>query len=228
MPQPTADELFTQLTRYSVIVCQRCQHAVYPTQVIAHLTSTRHRLGVGHARQIQAVVQQWDGISQDILERSFPTQVQKPIIGLQVYTDGILCTHVDRCGYVCRSKESIRKHWRTKHNWTPFHHKGHQSPDESQAAQDAIQGAMKAVSCQRFFVHGAASHYIYIRQPSPNYEPIVPPPRADVVDELMQQLEQTYTDSQASDNHTIQAGPLDEANPWLRRTQWATYLQGAY
>jgi hypothetical protein len=24
----------------------------------------------------------------------------------------------------------------------------------------------------------------------------------------------------------IQAGELDEANPWLRRTQWAQYLQG--
>jgi hypothetical protein len=84
------------------------------------------------------------------------------------------------------------------------------------------------VVCQRLFKHGHGSHYMHVRQPGPDYEPAPLPPRADLVQELMQQLEQTYADSQASDDHTIQPGPINEANPWLRRTQWATYLQGAY
>jgi len=41
----------------------------------------------------------------------------------------------------------------------------------------------------------------------------------------MQQLEQTYADSQASGDQTYQASSIDEANPWLRRTQWAAYLK---
>ncbi|KAJ5681304.1 uncharacterized protein N7477_001244 [Penicillium maclennaniae] len=35
-----------------------------------------------------------------------------------------------------------------------------------------------------------------------------------------------YRSLRASDETVVQAGELDKANPWLRRTQWAQYLQG--
>ena len=107
-----------------------------------------------------------------------------------------------------------------------YSHVGQPTPSELEAGEATIASASERIICQRLFAYGFGSHYIHVRQPRPAYEPAPPPPRADIVDELIQQLEQTYADSQASDGQTIQPGPLDEANPWLRRTQWATYLQG--
>ena len=41
----------------------------------------------------------------------------------------------------------------------------------------------------------------------------------------MAQLEDAFTEQQAQ-RTVIEAGERDEANPWLRRTQWAVYLAG--
>jgi hypothetical protein len=228
MAPPTATELFLQLPEYSVIVCRQCQYAVRPTQVVFHLTHSPHRTTAVYARQVQAAIEEWDGVEVDINHLTFPARVDQPIDGLTMYTDGILCTRVPGCGYVCRSKESLRKHWRTEHGWSPYglQQGDQQSHHHNNTAQAAIQDASQAVCCQRFFTTKFGSHYMHVRRPGSSYEPVPPPAHPTVVQGLVSQLERCFVESQASDSTVIQAGELDEANPWLRRTQWAQYLQG--
>ena len=39
---------------------------------------------------------------------------------------------------------------------------------------------------------------------------------------------QAVADDQAAANQVIQAGELQDANPWLQRTRWARYLAEVY
>ncbi|KAJ5205115.1 hypothetical protein N7472_001563 [Penicillium cf. griseofulvum] len=39
-------------------------------------------------------------------------------------------------------------------------------------------------------------------------------------------VEQRYTEALSTVEHTVEAGQVDDANLWLRRTQWPTYLRG--
>jgi hypothetical protein len=224
---PTADQLFIRATQFPVIICRRCEYAIRPKQVIAHLTSTQHRIPITIARQVAQTIDEWDNIHRNPDELQYPMWINQPIDGLQIYHDGILCKR-GVCGYICRSIKNMKKHWRTNHNWSAYTHAGRPQLSDIEASEQAIQGAMLQVTCQRLFAHSHGSHYMHVRQPGLAHEPAPPPAQPNLVEELMQQLEQTYADAQASDDHTIQAGPLNEANPWLRRTQWATYLQGAY
>ena len=84
------------------------------------------------------------------------------------------------------------------------------------------------VSCQRAFTQGTGSHYIHVQHPSldntVNVE-VDDTPRPLMVDQLVAQLEDAFTEQQAR-RTVIEAGEQDEANPWLRRTQWAVYLAG--
>ncbi|KAJ5249373.1 hypothetical protein N7524_011689 [Penicillium chrysogenum] len=45
-------------------------------------------------------------------------------------------------------------------------------------------------------------------------------------EEIVREVEQLYTQNLSTIEHTIQAGQDNDANLWLRRTQWPVYLQG--
>lgn len=84
------------------------------------------------------------------------------------------------------------------------------------------------VSCQRVFTHGVGSHYIHVQRPGVGSTVDIDTedtPRPRVVDRLLIQMEEIYNEQQAH-RTVIEAGERDEANPWLRRTQWAVYLAG--
>ncbi|KAJ5602289.1 hypothetical protein N7510_011823 [Penicillium lagena] len=212
-----ANTFFQPNNELGVAICRRCEYAVRPREIIRHLTKPKGAHVIPHSvaeEVLTQIVNTWPNVRDE--PTNLPQSVGKLIPGLTIYNDGILCTF---CGYVCRTMESIRKHWRTQHGFSPYDHSRKPRPSEVPAGQDARDQAMRRVVCQRVFYRRLGSHYIHVRQPGPNYEPARPPPQANVVNELIQQLEQTYVDSQAPDDRTIQAGPLDEANPWLRRTQ---------
>ena len=50
-------------------------------------------------------------------------------------------------------------------------------------------------------------------------------PATEVGDRLIDQIEQAFTE-ESELPQLIEAGERDDANPWLRRTQWAVYLRG--
>ncbi|KAJ5882686.1 uncharacterized protein N7473_011120 [Penicillium subrubescens] len=191
--------------------------------IVKHLRRSIHLIQLSHARNVQETVLTWGRYVEDP-QLVLPTSVQRPIEGLAVYTDGLLCTVTTDCGYVCRTRESIRKHWRYEHGWSVG--VGGRVPErELPTVQQALQEAMGRVVCQRFFNVAAGSHYIHVRQPPSPYTPEEPPTPIDVTTRIARQLDQLQLDSQSNGRTTIQAGEVDEANSWLRRALWAECLQ---
>ncbi|RHZ49046.1 uncharacterized protein CDV56_103939 [Aspergillus thermomutatus] len=82
------------------------------------------------------------------------------------------------------------------------------------------------IAGMRFFPLRTGSHYIQVRSPTTvPREPYTPAPANQTqagVDEVMSAWEQ----AQAKADEVIQAGEITDANPWLRMTGWADYLQG--
>ncbi|KAJ5455493.1 uncharacterized protein N7458_003757 [Penicillium daleae] len=197
----SAHHYFHHNTEYHLAICKRCEHAVKPPEIIRHLSQRK-----GHGvpmRVAQRVCNMIHDAWPDVVDEPsiFPTHVKQPIPALAIHKGGIKCRS---CAYVCRTTESIRKHWRLEHQFSVYNHSRKPRPSEVQAGQEKREHAMQRVVCQRIFPYGLGSHYIHIRQPGPDCEPAPPPPRADIVDELIQQLEQTYIDSQPR-RQTIQA-----------------------
>jgi hypothetical protein len=50
-------------------------------------------------------------------------------------------------------------------------------------------------------------------------------PATEIGDRLIDEIELAFTE-ESELPHVIEAGERDDANPWLRRTQWAVYLRG--
>jgi hypothetical protein len=111
-------------------------------------------------------------------------------------------------------------------NIGPHTHVGWHPASRSRDCQRKHQACYGAVTCQRFFPTHLGSHYIYIRQPSSAHQPDEPPASLGITTCIAQQLDRLQLKSQSDAHTTIQAGEIDDANPWLRRTQWMEYLQG--
>lgn len=220
------DRLFTRPHDVPIIVCKKCQHAVRPKEIIRHLQGTHHRVPLATARQTSEAVRQWDGV-RACDQWTAPTVVTESITGLPIYTDGILCNRVSGCGFVARSIKTIRNHWHAEHQWTSQNVRRNRQQAHAHAhAQREITQATMAVSCQRAFTHGAGSHYIHVRRPGCGRTVDIEAedtPQPDGVHQLVAQLEDAFTEQQAH-RTGIQAAERGEANPWLRRTQWAVYL----
>ncbi|KAJ5604334.1 hypothetical protein N7510_005162 [Penicillium lagena] len=172
---PTADQLFARATPFPIIICRQCEYAVRPKQVLYHLTHSPHRIPVSVARQVAQTISNWDCIEENPDELQYPIWVDQPIKGLRTYNDGLLCKR-GQCGYVCRNLKTMKIHWRQEHSWSIHDHAGKPQRSEIEASQQAIQDSMLPVICQRFFKHGHGSHYIHVRKPGPDHEPVGPPP----------------------------------------------------
>jgi hypothetical protein len=74
-----------------------------------------------------------------------------------------MSTGARECTFVCRSMDSLKKHWRTVHKWTATGRRG-----ESRAAASlhvSLQkqaDAWKPVRCQRFFHTGRHTSYFTV------------------------------------------------------------------
>jgi len=220
------DELFTRPYEVPIVICKKCQYAVRPTEIIRHLQSTHHQLPLATARQISEAIYRWDGV-EACDHWIVPISVAESIPGLPMYTDGILCNRVSGCGFVARSIKTIRNHWHAKHGWISQNVRRNRKQAHTQAQREIIQATI-IVSCQRAFTHGAGSHYIHVQRASLDHTVDLEAentPQPQVINQLVAQLEDAFTEQQAQ-RTVIEAGERDEANPWLRRTQWAVYLAG--
>ncbi|KAJ5202160.1 uncharacterized protein N7498_006823 [Penicillium cinerascens] len=218
-----AHDYFIYNPTYHVAICKKCGHAVVPRDIIGHLSKRRgdHYIPESVAQRVkEIIIDEWDEVHNE--PGIFPTQVEQPIAGLTVHTDGIKCSF---CVYVCRSPESIRKHWRVTHQFSPYQQSRKPRPSETAAGQEKRDQAMQRVVCQRFFRSKFGSHYIHVRHPSPACEPAAPPPQASRVAQAIDKIEAIFA-QQRQQPAVIQAGEIDEANLWLDRTGWARYLYG--
>lgn len=210
-----ARTFFQPQDELGVAICRQCEYAVRPREIVRHLTKPKGAHVIPHSAAeevLRQIVDTWPEVSDE--PKQLPQSVQRPIPGLTIHRDGILCT---LCGYVCRTTESIRKHWRAQHGFSPYDHSRKPRPSEVIAGQEARDQAMQRVICQRVFNQGLGSGYIHVRQPDPTCEPEAPPPAASIVAQAIDDMEAIFT-RQQQEERVIQAGDIDECNPWLDRT----------
>jgi len=94
--------------------------------------------------------------------------------------------------------------------------------------EEELQRSFQYVSRQQVFPSGQGSHYIHIRYPDGQQPSASTDHVQAAVDEVLQAWEQAQEQAQAQAKaaQTIQASEITDANPWLRMTGWADYLQG--
>ena len=120
--------------------------------------------------------------------------------------------------------ESMRRHWREVHEFSIWNQAGR--PNQlAEDPQQLLAQAYQLVSCYRLFPSRWGSHYIEVRTEDLGCDQESRGEPAAISD-LIQDLEDSYQQEQEQREHVIEAGEMDEANPWLRRTQWPQYLQG--
>lgn len=222
-----ANEFFISLLpRFPLIACRHCQVAVRPKQITYHLTHDPHLVSMRHAQEITATVGTWEGISYDPTTLQYPPVVQDPVEALPLYTDGMLCAIAADCWYVCRNLKVMKKHWRTTHTFSVRTKPGYPRAEHQQRAQELLSRSWQQVTCQRFFVRGAGSSYFWVQQPGITHTPQAPPMLSSQAETIVREAEQLYAQTLSSVEHAVQAGQVDDANPWLRRTQWPAYLEG--
>jgi uncharacterized C2H2 Zn-finger protein len=217
------DQYFIRNHEYGVAICRVCEHAVWPKEIVRHLTNPKgvHRITQSVAQQVLDTIEyEWDELQDEII--SVPTRVEYPIPGLTVCQDGLKCT---MCDEVFRSQGTMRLHWYKEHGFSAQSHRGKPRPSETSTGQAKREQAMVRVVCQRLFRSQFGSHYIEVRRPGAAYEPTAPVPPASRVAKAIDEIEAVWNQQQQQEAK-IQPGDIDEANPWLDRTGWAVYLDG--
>ncbi|KAF4294543.1 hypothetical protein CNMCM8686_003245 [Aspergillus fumigatus] len=222
-------QFFIKLSQFPIIICQICRHGVWPREVSSHLQGKNHHLPQATAKQVHEAIQGWDGIEHDPLAIQWPTSLPQSIPELDEYPDGLLCQQAPmQCHYVTRSIKTIKQHWREHHGWKVLYKGGRPNHYEREQAQTMVQQGFMVVTCQRFFPSRKGSHYIWVQRPNQQPEEqarTTPTPTIQAaVDAVVQAWEQAQARARA--NQAIQASQLTDANPWLRMTRWADYLQG--
>lgn len=219
--------LFTSLApKFPFIVCQRCKVAVRPQQIPFHLKHGPHQLPGPQAKEIANTVRSWEGISHDPDSFQYPRVVQHPVHALSLHTDGKRCQVIAECLYICRDLKAMKEHWRIAHSFSVRQQRGYPHAQHKQQAQERLKRSYQAVVCQRFFVRGVGSSFFWVRQPRVTHLPQEPPILSSQATEIIQQAEQQYAQTVAAREYIIEPGQVNDANPWLRRTRWAEYLQG--
>ena len=120
--QPPSFEMasgyFHHVSEWQVAICRECQVAVWPDQIAAHLQNKQHKVKQREAEDIQDDLQTWHGIQSQRSEFQVPVIVDNPVQQLPTYDDGQKCIlQPERCQYICRTQEGLRKHWRIVHQW---------------------------------------------------------------------------------------------------------------
>ena len=211
-------QIFEKIPSLQIIVCRHCQHGVHPKEIITHL-QTKHSMKPRESQPIAQRIAQWQDIIQHPEAVQIPRELDHPIPIIPVYTNGLQCQRdPNQCTTVTTSIKAMRNHWQEEHGWSQTHQRG-VVPVARRAQQEAeLQQSFRLVAWQKIFPTRKNSHLVHIRSrdPPPAEPPIPSTDREAMVAEIKAQA---AADDQAAANQVIQAGQLQDANPWLRRTR---------
>ncbi|KAL4755670.1 uncharacterized protein BDW70DRAFT_165234 [Aspergillus foveolatus] len=228
-------DLFIYNPTYQVWICTApcCRYAVSPSRLLTHLRK-RHRshpsaatVALCKAALAKMLQQPWVDSCRGPCRQ--PAPADPPVPGLPVY-QGYGCPH---CPYIARHVTCMQNH-RGKHHQDQD---GTRGPGRRRVMQEQalakVRLANRVVSCQRFYVTCAGSHYFEVTpvpdapaprrrldQPAPTDEELI---RARV-DQALRAGEMA---AMTADGHVpvLDAHPT-EASPWLELTRWPEYLRG--
>jgi hypothetical protein len=155
-------QLFEKIASLRVIICRQCQYGVRPTDVQRHL---KQQHGYNHqaARQAARGVHQWEDIQQDNQAIQIPRVLDQPLPIIPCHTNGFLCQRDGvHCQYVAATMDSMRKHWRTTHQWSQQSRRGRVGQREKARGEAELARSFRRVAWQQVFPSGPGSHYIRI------------------------------------------------------------------
>lgn len=159
-----AGDFFTLSAEHGIIICRHCCMGVWPEQAYGHLRGPQHRLKGSQVSLIVRSLGIWSPSFVTAAAFRMPDFVGRRINGLPLHNDGLLCQlDLARCKYVCRTEDSMRKHWGAFHQWTLADRRNGSrfTPTELFARK---QKAMTRVKCQRFFLTPPHSAYFEVRE----------------------------------------------------------------
>ncbi|KAE8155519.1 hypothetical protein BDV40DRAFT_306924, partial [Aspergillus tamarii] len=214
---------FQKLDGLPIIICKVCQHGVWPSEIVCHITGRPHRKSYAEAVQIQIAIQQWEDIAQQAEEAEIPYGVDQALAGLPIYPDGLMCCRdYSRCQYIGRTIESMRQHWRQVHGWSQNPCRGRVTREQRIQGEAELRQSYILVNCQQIFPTRKGSYYIHVR--GGETEPYIPVP-TDQVDEAITAVQQAVEAAQQAHAQSSSGEDIHDANPWLRVTRWTQYLQ---
>ncbi|KAJ0292971.1 hypothetical protein COL922a_014214, partial [Colletotrichum nupharicola] len=211
------NQLFEKVPGLQIIICRPCKHAVRPADVQQHL-KRQHGYNYQAASQVADMVHQWEEMQQDSQAIQIPRVLDQPLPILPCHTNGVLCQREPtQCQYVAASMNSMRKHWKTIHQWSQQSRGGRVGQREKARGEAELARSYTQVAWQQVFPSGPGSHYIRIRYPDGRQSPPPPAEQAQqAVDAMVIAWERAR--AQAAEQATIQADEAADANPWLRMT----------
>ena len=208
------------LSEWRLIVCRKCQHAIWPAQLQSHLQGPHHRMKIKEAEPIVKTTQSWPNLIEYPIELNIPTQVNSAIPHLAIHHDGLLCDiQPERCQYICRSEKFMKTHCKQKHDWSMQSRKGR--PGKSTSG--SVTKSWKTVVCQRFFNHQHGSQYFQVINHEIVENEIV---GANVENQVRQVIDRAMIAVRQKEREVIDQGEDLEVNRWLDRTRWLQYLVG--
>ncbi|KAJ0412938.1 hypothetical protein BJY00DRAFT_320302 [Aspergillus carlsbadensis] len=122
---------------------------------------------------------------------------------------------------------SIQVHWQRVHHWSQQGRRGRVGQREKARGEVELAWLYTRVAWQQAFPSGPGSHYIHIQYPDGRQSPL---PRAEQAQQAMDAMVTAWERARAQHEQraTIQADEAADANPWLRMTGWARYLDGVH
>src|SRR5271169_695185 len=133
---------------YSIVVCRRCQCAIVPKEIPAHLR-VFHKVAEGltnaEIRQsAKSFLAKPFHLPESTQQRQLPPNTP-PIASLAVYHDGFSCRLCPAARpYVCRSETGLAHHLKAVHQWS--RPRGRQSAAQ-QASYGLAQVALFPIAC---------------------------------------------------------------------------------
>ena len=151
--------------------------------------------------------------------------------GLRLFQDGKQCRlEPEKCSFVCRLMDNLKKHWRAAHNWTATGRRGGSRAAASLRAFFQKQAdAWKPVCCQRFFRTERHTSYFAVlsqrRAESSDARRRVAISDS-VAASVLQDLATIEQDQEKRGNIASEETSGKETSPWLHLTRWLSYLHG--
>jgi hypothetical protein len=136
----------------------------------------------------------------------------------------------ERCTFVCRSIDSLEKHWRAVHKWSATGRRGGSRAAASlQVSLQRQADAWKPVCCQRFFHTGRHTSYFTVlsegRLEDRDPQQLAAKPNS-IATSVLKDLATIEQDQQKRGNIASEETSEKENSPWLQLTRWLSYLHG--
>jgi hypothetical protein len=144
--------------------------------------------------------------------------------GLRLFQDGKRCQlEPEKCSFVCRSMDNLKKHWRAVHNWTATGRWGGSRAAASLHVSFQKQAdAWKPVCCQRFFHTGRHTSYFAVlsqrRTGGSDARQRVAIPDS-IAASVLQDLAAIKQEQEKRGNIASEETSDEETSPWLQPTR---------